>query len=49
MFKQPIPGRFIESLVTLGKGMLGIMVVMGIIILTTMILNKLTSGKKKED
>ena len=33
----------------LGQGMLGIMVVMGIIILTTMLLNKLASKKKKED
>ena len=49
MFEQPNPHRFIESLEYLGKGMLGIMVVMGVIILTTMILNKLSSKKKKED
>ena len=49
MFEQPIPKRFIESLETLGKGMLGIMVVMGVIILTTMLLNKLSSKKKKEN
>lgn len=49
MFEQPQFYRFVESLVHLGKGMLGIMVVMGIIILTTMLLNKLASRKKKED
>ncbi len=48
MFEQPQVFRFVESLVHLGKGMLGIMIVMGIIILTTMLLNKLSS-KKKED
>ena len=49
MFEQPQFYRFVESLVHLGKGMLGIMVVMGIIILTTMLLNKLASKKKKQD
>ena len=49
MFEQPQFYRFVESLVHLGKGMLGIMVVMSIIILTTMLLNKLASRKKKED
>ena len=49
MFEQPQFGRFVESLEHLGKGMLGIMVVMGIIILTTMLLNKLSSKKKKDD
>ena len=38
-----------EAATILGKGMLGIMVVMGIIILTTMLLNKLSIKKKKED
>jgi len=37
-----------KSVVLLGKGMLGIMVVMGIIIITTMLLNKI-SVKKKEN
>ena len=49
MFEQPQPYRFVESLEYLGKGMLGIMVVMGAIILVTMLLNKLSSKKKKED
>ena len=49
MFEQPQFGRFVESLVHLGKGMLGIMVVMGIIILTTVLLNKLSSKKKEEE
>ena len=49
MFDKPQFDRFVDSLKHLGKGMLGIMVVMGIIILTTMLLNKLSSKKKKED
>ena len=48
MFEQPQFYRFVESLVHLGKGMLGIMVVMGIIILATVLINKLSSRKKKE-
>lgn len=43
------PMNFITSLEYLGKGMLGIMVVMGVIILVTMLLNKLSSKKKKDD
>ena len=49
MFEQPQFGRFVESLEYLGKGMLGIMIVMGVIILTTVLLNKLSAKKKKED
>ena len=49
MFEQPQFGRFVENLEYLGKGMLGIMVVMGIIILTTILLNKLSSKKKNSD
>lgn len=48
MFETPDPWRFVESLATLGRGMLGIMVVMGIIILATVLINKLSSRKKKE-
>ena len=48
MFEQPQFDRFIESLEYLGKGMLGIMVVMGIIILTTTLLNKLSTKKEEE-
>ncbi len=41
------PMNFVENLKYLGQGMLGIMVVMGVIILTTLILNSATSRKKK--
>lgn len=40
------PQAFIENLPYMGKGMLAIMVVIGIIILVTVLLNKLTSDKK---
>ena len=39
--------NFVDSLQYLAKGMVGILVVMGVIILTTMLLNKLASRKKK--
>ena len=39
------PSAFIENLHYMGKGMLAIMVVIGIIILVTVILNK-TAGDK---
>lgn len=42
------PGAFVNSLQYMGKGMLGILIVMGAIILVTSLLNRLTSGKKKE-
>lgn len=40
------PMKFIESLAYLAKGMIGILVVMGAIILATMLLNKLSAKKK---
>ena len=43
------PMNFVSSLEYLAKGMLGIMVVMGVIILVTMLLNKISTKKKKED
>ena len=43
------PMNFVTNLAYLAKGMLGILVVMGVIILTTMLLNKLSAKKKKED
>ena len=43
------PMNFVTSLEYLAKGMLGIMVVMGVIILVTMLLNKISTKKKKED
>ena len=42
------PMNFVSSLAYLAKGMIGIMVVMGVIILTTVLLNKI-STKKNED
>ena len=43
------PMNFVYRLTDLLAGMLGIIIVMGVIILTTMLLNKLTSRKKKTD
>ena len=43
------PMNFIKSLEHLAKGMIGILIVMGAIILATVLLNKLSSNKKKED
>ena len=43
------PMNFVSRLTDLLAGMLGIILVMGVIILTTMLLNKLTSRKKKTD
>lgn len=39
------PMNFIKNLSYMGKGMLGIMIVMGAIILTTVVLNKIFSDK----
>ena len=38
--------NFIENLPYMGKGMVGILIVMGAIILTTILLNKIFSEKK---
>ncbi len=40
------PQEFINNLSYMGKGMLAILVVIGILILITVILNKVTGGKK---
>ena len=40
------PMNFVTNLTYLAKGMLGILVVMGVIILVTVLLNKLSSKKK---
>ena len=40
------PQNFIENLSYMGKGMLAILIVMGVIILATVVLNKVFSGKK---
>lgn len=37
--------KFIENLPYMGKGMLGILIVMGIIILVTVLLNKIKTDK----
>ena len=39
------PEAFVESLQYMGKGMLGIIIVIGIIILTTILINYFTSDK----
>lgn len=43
------PIHFVENLRYMGIGMLGIFIVIGVIILLTMLLNKLTSGKNSGD
>ena len=43
------PGRFIDNLGYMGKGMLGIMIVIGAIILITVILNAATKKRDKKD
>lgn len=40
------PSAFVRGLPTMGKGMLGIFLVIGVIILVTMALNALTRKKK---
>ncbi len=37
--------KFIENLPYMGKGMIGILIVMGLIILTTILLNKVFKSK----
>lgn len=40
------PAKFVEMLEYMGKGMLVIFVIIGVIILTTMLINKAFSSKK---
>lgn len=40
------PMNFVKNLSYMGKGMLGILIVMGAIILVTVVLNKIFSDKK---
>lgn len=40
---------FLETLPMMGKGMLGIFIVTGVIILTVVLLNKLTSAQRERD
>lgn len=42
------PDKFLESLPIMGKGMLGIFLVMGIIILCITLLNKISNREKKD-
>ena len=43
------PMNFIKSLEYLAKGMIGILIVMGAIILVTALLNKISSKKEEEN
>ena len=43
------PMNLVTNLAYLAKGMVGILIVMGVIILVTMLLNKLTSSKSKKE
>ncbi len=42
------PINFVSNLKYMGLGMLGILIVMGIIIIATILLEKLTSSKSKQ-
>ena len=42
------PMNFVSNLVYMGKGMLGIMVVMGVVIIMVTLLNKIFSSKKEQ-
>ena len=42
------PMNFVSNLYYMGVGMLTIIIVMGVIILATMLLNKVTSSKKDD-
>ena len=41
------PMNFVKNLVYMGKGMLGIMVVMAVVIITVVVLNKVFSTKNQ--
>ena len=43
------PINFVKNLSYMGKGMLVIFVIIGVIILSTLLINKIFSGKKKDD
>ena len=42
------PMNFVNNLVYMGKGMLGIVAVMAVVIIMVMLLNKIFSGKKEQ-
>ena len=43
------PIEFVNNLKYMGLGMLGILIVMGLIVLVTVLLNKATSGKSGDN
>ena len=43
------PAAFVENLKYMGVGMLGIFIVIGVIILSVVVLNKVTAPKKSSD
>ncbi len=49
MFKEFHPMGFVENLRFMGIGMLGIFIIIGIIIVATVIINKVFSGKEKKE
>ena len=50
MFNAAInPQNFVDNLKYMGQGMLGILVVMGVIIIVTVLLNTLTKKRDKKD
>lgn len=48
MIENANPMRFVENLPYMGVGMLGIFLVMGILIIGTAVLNKVTNRKPKD-
>ena len=44
-----LPMNFVNNLVYMAAGMVGIFLVMGVVILLTYTLNKLLSGKSKDE
>ncbi len=48
MIANTDPMRFVETLKYMGVGMLGIFIVMGILIIGTALLNKITSAASKD-
>ena len=49
MFKEFHPMGFVENLRFMGIGMLGIFIIIGIIIVATVIINKVFSGREKKE
>ena len=43
------PMNFVNNLIYMAAGMLGIFIVIGVIMVSVVVLNKLTSPKKKSD